>query len=187
MKIQQLDKMNAAIEMAAAAHQSQVRKGNKKPYISHPYFVGMLLLDAGCTEETVLAGILHDVIEDTDVTDEDIRSAFGYRVMEMVKGSSEPDKSQSWEARKKHTITYLQKEASVEVCQIVCADKLHNVLSLRKDLEKQGEAVWSHFKRGRDLQEWYYTSLVEALGRRVGTFPLFLQLKKEVQSLFHHY
>lgn len=129
MKIQQLDKMNAAIEMAAAAHQSQVRKGNKKPYISHPYFVGMLLLDAGCTEETVLAGILHDVIEDTDVTDEDIRSAFGYRVMEMVKGSSEPDKSQSWEARKSIRLRICRKKLRWKFAKLYA--QISSIMSFR--------------------------------------------------------
>ncbi|MDN4524142.1 HD domain-containing protein [Fictibacillus fluitans] len=184
MNIESVIKMSAAIELAAAAHQSQVRKGNGKPYISHPYTVGMLLMDAGCHEDVVIAGILHDVIEDTSYSATDIEIKFGKNVLQLVQGSSEPNKSASWEERKQHTISFIEKEATVEVCQIACADKLHNVLSLKQDMEVQGDAVWDHFKRGRDQQKWYYRSLVQALRKKVGGFSLFIQLEREVEGMF---
>ncbi|SDN06195.1 HD domain-containing protein [Fictibacillus solisalsi] len=184
MNIQSLTKFTAAIELASAAHQSQVRKGNGMPYISHPYMVGILLMDAGCHEDVVIAGILHDVIEDTSCTEKDIEDKFGKIVLNLVQGSSEPDKSASWEERKKHTISFIEQEATVEVCQIACADKLHNVHSLKQDMKKQGEAVWKHFNRGKDQQRWYYYSLVEALRKKVSGFSLYVQLEKEVAEVF---
>ncbi|MEB4860669.1 HD domain-containing protein [Priestia megaterium] len=72
MNINFTERFISAIELAAVAHQNQIRKGNQKPYIVHPYTVGMLLLEANCSEDTIIAGILHDVVEDTYVGYEEI-------------------------------------------------------------------------------------------------------------------
>ena len=72
-----LPRINQALEFAAQAHLKQIRKGTDIPYITHPYAVGMILARSGCPESVVIAGILHDTVEDTDVTLESIRCAFG--------------------------------------------------------------------------------------------------------------
>ena len=97
-----------AIEMAVQAHANQKRKGTDQPYIVHPLSVGMLLMKHGYPEHLVIAGLLHDTLEDTDLTEEEIRRVFGDPVAELVRGCSEPDKSLPWEERKKHTLSYLQ-------------------------------------------------------------------------------
>jgi (p)ppGpp synthase/HD superfamily hydrolase len=84
--------IDQSIEFAAHAHRGQKRKGTKIPYISHPYAVGMILQQAGCEEEVVAAGILHDTLEDTKTTEEDLLSLFGSVVLAIVKGSSEPER-----------------------------------------------------------------------------------------------
>src|ERR1043165_5018773 len=100
--------LDLVIEVAAKAHSGQFRKGTDIPYIAHPYAVGMILARAGCAEEMIAAGILHDTVEDTDLTLEYIKETFGERVAAIVEGCSEPDKSATWEERKRHTIEYLR-------------------------------------------------------------------------------
>lgn len=151
-----------AIEFAARAHRHQVRKGSDTPYISHPYAVGMMLARAGFDGEVVAAGILHDTVEDTPVTLDELRQEFGERVASIVEGCTEPNKSASWEERKEHTIHYLT-TASYEVRAVACADKLHNLSTMVEGYAALGDGVWSRFKRGREQQEWYYRSLVASL------------------------
>lgn len=177
-----MDLIDQALEFAAKAHYSQFRKGTDIPYISHPYGVGMLLLKAGCEEEVIIAGILHDTLEDTDTSEEEILEHFGQEVLIIVKGCSEPDKKASWEERKQHTIDYL-KQAPLSVRQVACADKLHNLRSIKRDLAVMGEEAWEKFNRGKEMQEWYYSELVKSLEYN-GLFPLLDVLKDEVKKVF---
>jgi len=178
--------IDAAIEVAAKAHQNQFRKTTDTPYISHPYAVGLLLAQFGCSEEVIAAGILHDTVEDTEITLEYIRENFGDKVASIVEGCSEPDKSLPWKARKRHTIEFL-KTASLEVRMVTCADKLHNIRTIVSAYEKIGDAVWERFNSGKNEQKWYYQELVESLCnpldcQKEGT--LFHQFRQVVESLF---
>ncbi|MFD0674095.1 HD domain-containing protein [Cohnella sp. GCM10027633] len=174
--------IDQAIEFAAHAHRKQKRKGTKIPYISHPYAVGLILQKAGCKEEVVAAGILHDTLEDTKATREELSERFGPAVLEIVEGCSEPDKEASWEERKQHTLDYLR-NAPLTIRLVACADKLHNIRSVARDLEKHGEETWERFKRGRELQQWYYTGLVDSLGH-ASRFPLLEELQEAVAEVF---
>lgn len=165
-----MDIVNHAIEFATQAHRNQVRKGTNTPYITHPYAIGLMLTRAGFDPEVVAAGLLHDTIEDTDATLDDIRAQFGERVAGIVEGASEPDRDASWEERKEHTIHYLR-TAPYEVRAVACADKLHNLTTIADAYKSGGatggETVWSRFKRNRSAQEWYYRSLVDSLCNHV--------------------
>lgn len=181
-----LGTIDLAIEMAAMAHLNQKRKTEDLPYITHPFAVGMLLSRAGCSHEVIVAGILHDTVEDTALTLEDIRREFGTRVADIVEGASEPDKTLPWEDRKIHTIESL-KSAPLEVKMVVCADKLHNVLTITKARREIGEMVWSRFKRGREKQEWYYRSLVKSLSADAehrGYRMLYAEYSRAIDDLF---
>jgi (p)ppGpp synthase/HD superfamily hydrolase len=142
----------------------------------------MILMKAGYSEELVAAGILHDTVEDTELSLQDIEQLFGRNIAQMVEGCSEPDKSLSWEERKKHTIDYLG-AAPEEIRVVACADKLHNIRSIASDIEQFGEQVWGRFKRGKEQQEWYYTHVIESLGLQ-SNFQLLDELKIEVERLF---
>ena len=154
--------INLAIEVAVKAHQNQVRKGTDICYIAHPLAVGIILAKAGCSDEVIIAGILHDTVEDTDLTLDYIRATFGKKVFVIVKGASEPDKSLPWEERKSHTLDFL-KAASQEVKFVALADKLNNIRATSSDYVEMGDALWKRFKRGKDAQKWYYQGLVQAL------------------------
>ncbi|MEX1029985.1 MAG: HD domain-containing protein [Paenibacillaceae bacterium] len=151
-----------AIKVAAIAHKNQKRKGTEIPYITHPYAVGMILAQAGCNEEVIVAGILHDTIEDTEIDIHYIAREFGSNVALIVEGCSEPNKELTWEERKKHTILYL-KTAHDEVKMVASADKLHNLRCMNEDYRQLGEDLWSRFQCGRIDQEWYYRNLLKSL------------------------
>lgn len=177
-----MDLIDKALQIASMAHEGQYRKNTKIPYISHPVAVGMILQEAGYKKEMVAAGVLHDTVEDTDLSLEDIEREFGKDIALLVEGCSEPDKSLSWEERKQHTIDFL-KNAPEEIRVVACADKLHNVRSIRLDAEKSGEQVWNRFRRGKEQQEWYYRNVIDSLGA-ASNFPLLKQLEMEVEQLF---
>ncbi len=97
-------KEQKAVKFSASAHQGQMRKGKSIAYVSHPLTVGIILARMGCSEELVIAGILHDVIEDTDYEKEDIEREFGKKVADLVSGVSEENKKDSWVERKNKTL-----------------------------------------------------------------------------------
>jgi (p)ppGpp synthase/HD superfamily hydrolase len=177
-----------AVEFAAAAHRGHYRKGSRTPYLIHPLRVCQLLVEAGCDEDLAVAGILHDTVEDTQVTLEEIREAFGPRVAQLVQGASEPDKRDTWENRKNHTLRYLE-TAEQDVLCLSCADKLDNLRSLREDVAREGEQAWTRFKRGRDHQQWYYESLSAVFERRLASDAghyLLRLYRAELRTVFHN-
>ena len=175
-----------AIEYAARAHREHYRKGTRIPYIIHPVGVAKILIEYDCSEEIVAAGILHDAVEDTEVSLEEIRSSFGEKVADLVAAVSEPDKSDTWENRKRHTLECLQ-TAPMDVLILSCADKLDNIRSIKEDYERFGETVWKRFRRAKDSQRWYYRTLAELYMKRSEGEPgatLFRQFNCEVGQVF---
>src|SRR5450631_1910449 len=92
----------AALRFAGDAHSGQFRKGTRVPYLIHPLNVAKILLDCGCSDELAVAGLLHDTVEDTAVTLEQIRASFGDAVARLVEFATEPEKLWTWERRKEH-------------------------------------------------------------------------------------
>ncbi len=157
-----------AIEFAARAHHGQFRKASRVPYILHPLNVARSLIECDASEEIVIAALLHDVVEDTTTTLDQVRAEFGDAVARLVNAMSEPNRRDKWEIRKRGTLHFLE-TAPQEVLLIELADKLDNVCEVRADLKREGEAVWKKFNRGREQQKWYYEQLAEVLARRVET------------------
>ena len=156
------DMIDLAIKVALKAHQDQFRKGTDIPHITHPLTVGIMLAKTGCSDEVIVAGILHDTVEDTPITLDYLHNTFGKKVSTMVEGASEPDRSLPWEERKRHTLEFLQ-GTSLEVKFVTLADKLNNIEAIAADYLEIGEVLWERFNRGKDAQKWYYQGLVQAL------------------------
>jgi (p)ppGpp synthase/HD superfamily hydrolase len=179
--------IDRAMEVAVKAHQKQKRKGTATAYIVHPFAVAILLAKAGCPDEVVAAGILHDTIEDARIKLRRIREEFGEKVALIVEKCTEPDKRRSWLKRKQHTLDSV-KAAGLDVKFVVCADKLHNIRTLSRDCGRMGERVWKRFRRGRDDQKWFYTALVAALRSRENNASyekLYKEFKKKVKEVFN--
>ncbi|MBN1826192.1 MAG: bifunctional (p)ppGpp synthetase/guanosine-3',5'-bis(diphosphate) 3'-pyrophosphohydrolase [Candidatus Eisenbacteria bacterium] len=175
-----MDGIERAIHFAIEAHGGQIRKGSSTPYYWHPLGVGRLLAEEGCGEQTVAAGILHDVLEDTAATVDHLREHFGETVARIVAGASEPDKSLPWEERKEGTLRALP-GASEEVRLVFAADKLDNLRSIESDRERLGEEVWDRFHRGREKQAWYHREASRILG---DGHPLLAALARQVDRVF---
>ena len=154
-------KIQKAIVFATLAHEGQCRKGTNIPYIVHPMEVMQILTANGCNETVILAGILHDTLEDTPTTPEDILHNFGQDVLDLVLCESE-DKSKSWQERKQTTINHLT-DASKEIQLICCADKLSNIKSIYVDQQLLGDDVFKRFKAPKEKVRWYYESIANAL------------------------
>jgi (p)ppGpp synthase/HD superfamily hydrolase len=175
-----------AIELAARAHHNQVRKGTEIPYIVHPLAVAGWLIRHNCPEYIVISALLHDVVEDTPVSIDELQSHFGREVAELVVALSEPDKKAPWEERKAHTIEYLEKQANEDVLLIALADKLDNIRAIREGLDG-GESIWERFNRPREKQKWYYERLAAVFTRRISREPaltLLSAFKAEVNKVF---
>lgn len=181
-----IDLKEKAKQFAINAHMGQIRKSEPdKPMIIHPIGVGMLLEEYGCDEKIVAAGYLHDVVEDTKYTIEDIKNEFGDEVANLVMGASEPDKSLSWEQRKKHTIEKT-KNLPLRNKLVICADKINNLEDLMLKFEKSGKRDFSAFKRGEEQQRWYYTSVYESLiYGEDENLPIFKRLKRVIDIVFY--
>lgn len=162
--------LNKAIIFATKAHKEQLRKVNHSPFIIHPLSVGCMLSDAGEGIDVAVAGILHDTVEDTDVTIEQIREEFGEDVAKIVDGCSE-NKKLSWRERKRETMEILE-TSSREVCVVTCADKLHNLMVSVEGIEKEGKNFFAPFNKGYDDQKWYYESIKNILERRIPNHTL---------------
>ena len=155
-----------ALRIAATHHHSQTRKGGVIPYVTHPFGVAMLLQRFGFDDDELLAAaLLHDVVEDTECTLDDLEREFPPSVVEIVASLSErkdDDQGQlrPWKERKLEHIAHVQ-AANLEARAIVLADKLHNLATMKIDLDS-GQDVWSRFRADRNEVEWYHRTMIDA-------------------------
>jgi len=162
--------IEGALAAALSAHQGQLRKGSSVPYAVHPLHVALMLARWGLDEEVIVAGLLHDVVEDckdAGWTLERVERDFGARVAALV-GELSEDKSRSWPERKRWAIDHVP-HMSPQAASVKAADKLHNLQSLAADLRKapDPDAVWKHFNGGREETLRMSRELVDALATRV--------------------
>lgn len=150
-----------AIIYATLKHEGQKRKGTNIPYIVHPMEVMQILTELQCTENVIIAGILHDTLEDTDAKPEEIDKLFGADVLSIVQTESE-DKSKTWKERKAATIEHL-KNADSKTKLVCFADKLSNIRSMYRDKLEVGAELWNRFNADKESIEWYYRGVAADL------------------------
>jgi hypothetical protein len=134
-------RLERALRWAAVCHAGQTRKGSDIPYFEHVVAVAMILDRAGFEEDVVIAGLLHDVIEDTEASFDDVATRFGTAVAEIVRACSEvkldaQGRKQPWIDRKRDHLAVIC-AAGVPIRAVVLADKLHNLTSIEVDLEER--------------------------------------------------
>lgn len=182
-----IDLVDRAIGFAARAHNGQQRKIGDVPYIAHPVAVAMILQRMGCEQTVVVAGLLHDTVEDTSVTLDEIRLQFGDEVAVIVAGCTElPKRGNRWEKRKRHMIASLR-DAPLAVKLVSAADKYHNLSHTLYNERLHGPSVWKKFGRGKEQQAWYYRSVLESLlANTPGSenYPIFGMLAEVIDELF---
>lgn len=176
----------AALSLAARAHRDQLRKGSDVPYIIHPAHVSVILIRHGFAEDVTIAGLLHDVVEDSDVPLHQIEAQFGPAVAEMVAALTERkregDTERPWEVRKRDALDQIRR-ASQGAVAIKAADALHATRTLAADLRRKGPEMWAPFKRGPEESSWYYHQIAEIVGERLKGHPLADELDRAVADL----
>ena len=154
-----------AARFAVEAHSGTERRGKAYPYIIHPMEAASIVATITNDPELLVAAILHDTVEDTHVTLEQIKEKFGERVATLVKNETAPaDKTMTWRDKKKAQIEQLA-SASYDSKVVALGDKLSNMRGIALDYQQIGDAVWSRFHalNGKTDIEWYYRSLANAL------------------------
>lgn len=149
LELEQKDK-----EFAYKAHKGMKRKGKDTPFTYHLKLVNLYLESLTDDEEILAAGWLHDVIEDTPITLEELKKEFNRTVCRYVELETE-DKSLPWKDRKLKQINEL-KENDSKVILIAFADKMANLTEMDSDYQLEKEKLWKRFNRGKDEQHWYY-------------------------------
>jgi len=174
--------IDEAIIFAAKKHSGQPRKGTDIPYIVHPVEVMKILIENKCSEKVIIAGILHDTIEDANVSPNKIKNKFGKDILQIVQSESE-DKSKTWEERKQATIDHL-KTASLETKLVCCADKLSNIRSMASDKNIVGNKLWERFNAPKERIQWYYKGVSSALPE-LEKYPMYQELNVLINEVFN--
>jgi (p)ppGpp synthase/HD superfamily hydrolase len=193
------DVINHALAFAAKHHDRQVRKGTKLPYLTHPANVAVILTRYGCDSDTVVAGILHDVIEDCvregysrEMLEQRIGDKFGAKVLDTVlavtyRRHDDDGVELSGDDRKTDYLERLS-GASEEARWVCAADKIHNASSILSDLRRtvDAETIWSRFGGGRAGTGRWYRQVYERLRELGFDAPIMAELDKisgELQEL----
>ena len=163
-----------ALEFALKYHVKGLRKKTKIPYLSHLLNVCKIIAERDGNDHLIAAALLHDSVEDTEATIEEVEKTFGNKIKLLVSGATEILKidkienieEETWRERKTHTIDFVNNEASSEQLVIILADKLDNIRSINEDLKRLGPIVWTRFNKGFEEQSWYYRSLLAAFKKR---------------------
>ncbi len=172
-------------------HKGQVRKGKNEPFTNHledVYEIAKTLTD----NEVVLASAyLHDIVEDTDTTIEEIKEMFGEEVASFVASETEDkraelDPEETWKIRKEEQLFNLKNNRSKDLYIIVLSDKLANTNEMVKDYKEIKDELWNRFNQ-KDKSEiaWYYNSMADIIRLELGDTQAFKDLEQNIDFLFN--
>lgn len=163
-----MELVSRAIIFAVNAHDGMRRKKSETPYIVHPMEAAAIVASLTAEQEVIAAAVLHDVVEDTPVTLDEIAAQFGQRVAALVAAETENKRrelppEQSWRQRKEEAVAFLQTTSDRDAKLIFLGDKLANIRSIYQKWSRVGDAVWQDFHQTDSAQHaWYYRAIAEA-------------------------
>ena len=181
------DLLDRAIVFAVKAHHNTERRGKGFPYIVHPMEAVEIVATITSDQELLAAAALHDTVEDTEVTVEQLRAEFGDRVADLVYAESDRftegvGEEDSWHDRKQAAIDRLA-SATHDAKVVAMGDKLSNMRAIWRDYQKKGDELWNIFHvTDKASHEWHYRGLAASLSELRGTFAYkeFVRLVDEV-------
>ena len=202
-----IDRWSEAVAFVTRHHADDLRKGTRVPYVTHLMAVAeTLAYHYPERDALIVAGLLHDVVEDTAATFERVEELFGAEVAALVRAVSKDDDAmvaadgepipptprsrdverELWKRRREFMLTHVRGEGvPPDVLRLKAADALANLSSIARDLAHPtvGEGVWDRFKVGRDETVWYYREVVSAVESGIGDEPLALALRRGLAAV----
>ncbi len=174
-------RIEQAIRAAAVLHKNQLRKGSAPlPYVTHLYAVGMIVSDYTKDEDTIIAALLHDTLEDTDYSAEELQEDFGGVVRDIVEAVTEPKnvdgKATTWRERKNIYAKQLKK-APESALMIAAADKIHNMRAVVEEYFEDHTRFMNDFHGSLDDRALMYQDISNVLNSR---------LKNDIIAEFNH-
>ena len=160
--------LDRAIVFATKAHSGTLRKKDGIPYILHPMEVASIAGGITTDEEVLTAALLHDTVEDTNVTLDTIKSQFGDRVAALVASETEDKRrdrnpAETWMQRKMESLAALRNAVDPGVRVLWLSDKLANMRSFARQYEKEGDRMWKDYNKTDPAQQAWYYRTIEAL------------------------
>lgn len=182
--------LNSALQFAAEHHAAQSRKTSGVPYILHPMEVAAIIGTLINDEEVMAAGVLHDVVEDTGATRQEIEARFGDRVAMLVMSESEDKRpglpaSKTWKKRKEESLAELKAAEDEGVAVLWLADKLANLRSLWQAYRVSGDKAFDMFHmKAKAEHAWYYVAVAEAVAGSLGESGAYEEYMRLYRAIF---
>ena len=184
-----MELVSEAIAFAVKAHDGMRRKKSDAPYILHPLEAAVIVGTMTSDQNLIAAAALHDVVEDANVTIEEVEAKFGKRVRELVEAETEDKRadlppSDTWRIRKEESLKSLKNTDDLDVLMVWIGDKLANMRSIYRDWKVEGDAMWQRFNQ-KDVNEqaWYYGSIVK-LTERISHTSAWIEYKTLTEIVF---
>lgn len=184
-----MELVSEAIVFAVTAHDGMRRKKSEVPYILHPMEAAVIVGTMTSDQNLIAAAALHDVVEDAEITIDEVEKKFGKRVRELVESETEDKRadlppSDTWRIRKEETLSVLKNTDDIGVLMVWIGDKLANMRSIYRDWKVEGDAMWQRFNQ-KDVNEqaWYYRSIVK-LTERISHTSAWIEYKALTEIVF---
>lgn len=184
-----MELISEAIAFAVNAHDGMRRKGGEAPYVLHPLEAAVIVGTMTNDQEIIASAVLHDVVEDTNITIEEIESRFGKRVKELVESETENKRADlppdtTWRIRKEESLEELKNATDIAVLMVWLGDKLANMRAIYREWKVIGDAIWQKFnQKNKSEQKWYYSSIIE-LTSRLSNYSAWIEYKTLTEIVF---
>ena len=181
--------VSEAITFAVKAHDGMRRKKSDVPYILHPLEAAVIVSSITEDQDIISAAVLHDVVEDTDITIKEIEEKFGKRVSDLVASETENKRdnlppSETWRIRKEETLAILENTNDMGILIVWLGDKLANMRSIYRDWKVKGNLLWEQFnQKNASEHAWYYRSIAK-LTERLAETSAWIEYKTLVDIVF---
>ena len=184
-----MELVSEAIAFAVKAHDGMRRKKSEAPYILHPMEAAVIVGTMTDDQNLIAAAALHDVVEDANITIDEIEEKFGKRVRELVESETEDKRADlppesTWRIRKEESLAVLKNTEDIGVLMVWLGDKLANMRAIYRDFKAEGVSMWQRFnQKDPDEQAWYYRSIVK-LSERLSDTSAWLEYKTLTELVF---
>ena len=184
-----MELVSEAIAFAVKAHDGMRRKKSEAPYILHPMEAAVIVGTMTDDQNLIAAAALHDVVEDANITIDEIEEKFGKRVRELVESETEDKRADlppesTWRIRKEESLAVLKNTEDIAVLMVWLGDKLANMRAIYRDFKAEGVSMWQRFnQKDPDEQAWYYRSIVK-LTKSLSDTSAWLEYKALTELVF---